>query len=521
MRRFDKAGFIKNVSSSWLGLAVNVVTGLVISPYILHKLGDDAFGLWVLVFAITGYYGLFDFGVRSSVVRYVAKFTAVDDREHLNRLVNTTLFTYSCVAVVLLALTAAGGIFVSRLFHVQAGYVDTARILFLMVGGSIALGFPLAVFGGILEGLQKFYLLNLINIVNTVLRAVLVVVVLDKGYGLITVAAVTVIFPILNGLVNAFNALRLTHVSLSSRYVSRQTFREVVGYSSGVFVIALATKLRFKTDALVIGSLLSSAAIAYFAIGSRLVDYANDLVSSLAQIFVPMSSQSQARGDIGQLRKMFIAGNRGCALIIFPITALFLILGKSLIEVWMGAKYIATSYPVLVVLIIPSTLSLAQATSGRMLYGMAKHRTWAKIVLIEGVANLILSIALIRQLGILGSALGTAIPLTFTMLYFLPRHLCRLLDIGVGTYVRQAFLLPLGLCVPLVATLLAMQRWYVPHTYLQLGIQLLIAGAVYAACLLWAISTRRAFNVSQYSGKAADEESTVPLVETLREEVET
>ena len=68
MKHSEKSGIIKNVSSSWLGLLVNVATGIIISPYILHKLGDDAFGLWVLVFAITGYYGLFDFGIRSSEV---------------------------------------------------------------------------------------------------------------------------------------------------------------------------------------------------------------------------------------------------------------------------------------------------------------------------------------------------------------------------------------------------------------------------------------------------------------------
>jgi O-antigen/teichoic acid export membrane protein len=404
MKRFDKGGILKNVSSSWLGLAVNVATGLVISPYILHKLGDDAFGLWVLVFAITGYYGLFDFGVRSSVIRYVAKFKAVEDQEHIHQLVNTTLFSYSCVGALLLAVTVLGSLYVDRIFHVQPAYVGTARILFLMVGGSLAVGFPLAVFGGILEGLQKFYLLNFINIINTLLRALLVVVVLDRGYGLLTVAAVTVIFPIINGLVNAVNAVRLTGVRFSPRYINRQTFREVVSYGSGIFLISLATKLRFKTDALIIGTFLSSAAIAYFAIGSRLVDYANDLVSSLAQIFVPMASQSQAQGNVGQLRKMFVAGNRGCALIIFPITAIFLILGKSLIEVWVGAKYIAASYPVLVVLIIPSTLMLAQATSGRMLYGMAKHRTWAWVVLMEGTANVILSIALVQRYGIVGDA---------------------------------------------------------------------------------------------------------------------
>lgn len=521
MKKLGSSSILKNVSASWLGLVVNVVTGLIVSPYILHKLGDEAFGLWVLVFAITGYYGLFDFGIRSSVIRYVARFTAIDKKEELNKLVSTTLFSYACVGLLLLTITGVASFFVGSIFKVHSEHVRTTRILFLMVGGSLSLGFPLAVFGGMLEGLQKFYLLNLINIVNTLLRAILVVLVLNWGYGLLTVAAVTVIFPIINGLVNAYNALRLTRAQISFQHVSKATYREVISYSSGVFLVSLATKLRFKTDAIIIGTFLSSAAVAHFAIGSRLVDYANDTVSSLAQIFVPMSSQSQARGDVRQLQKMFVAGNRGCALIIFPITVVFLILGKSIIEVWMGAKYIATSYPVLVVLIIPSTLMLAQATSGRMLYGMAKHRTWSRIVLIEGAANIILSVVLVQRFGILGDAFGTAIPLTFTMLYFLPRHLCRLLDIRIGAYVREAFVLPLALCVPLALTLVVLQRWYVPHTYIQLAGQLLIAGMVYGGSLLWAVSTRRVFDVGPFSKAAAAAERSVPIVETFQEEVET
>src|SRR5208282_2465598 len=71
-----KAQALRNISSSWFGLATNLVVGFFLSPFILHHLGDDAFGLWVLVFSLTGYYGLFDFGIRSSIVRYVAQYKA-------------------------------------------------------------------------------------------------------------------------------------------------------------------------------------------------------------------------------------------------------------------------------------------------------------------------------------------------------------------------------------------------------------------------------------------------------------
>ena len=60
--KFDKRQILRNVGSSWFALGVNVVSGIFLSPYILHRLGDTAFGLWILIFSITGYYGLFDLG---------------------------------------------------------------------------------------------------------------------------------------------------------------------------------------------------------------------------------------------------------------------------------------------------------------------------------------------------------------------------------------------------------------------------------------------------------------------------
>ena len=68
----------------------------------------------------------------------------------------------------------------------------------------------------------------------------------------------------------------------------------MANYSVVTFVILIAWRLRFKTYALVIGTFLSSAAITYFYAGSRLVDYAGEVVSSLAQIFVPTQAAAFA-----------------------------------------------------------------------------------------------------------------------------------------------------------------------------------------------------------------------------------
>jgi len=478
-----------NVVSSWGGLGVNIAVGFFVYPFILHHLGDEASGLWTLIYSFTGYYGIFDFGIRSSLIRYVSKFRATGDRDELTRLINTSLFTYTCVGLFLLILTTVGVFYVDRVFQIAANFSYDARILFLMVGYATALGFPLGISGGILEGLQRFDLINWSNIITTLLRAALIIYVLRHGLGLLSVALITVSLPLISSAILSMFAHRLLTISYGWKYVGWESLRQVARYSSVTFMIIVAARLRFKTDAVIIGSFLSAAAITHFVIGARLVDYASEVVSSMAQIFTPMSSHFHATGNYGQLRRIFVAGNRACALIMFPMTVAFVVMGKSVIEAWVGPRYLS-SYVILLIVLIPTTFYEAQSTSNRLLFGMSLHRSLAYVVLLEGIANVILSVALIRPLGIVGDALGTAIPLLCTALFFLPRHMCRQLDIPVRRFIVDAYFFPIVLCVPMIFALVLMQRSFYAHHYPQLILNLSVGLAVYGVGLLWFVLTR-------------------------------
>jgi O-antigen/teichoic acid export membrane protein len=166
----------KNVGAAWLSLLVHLVTGFFLSAYILHKLGDVAFGLWVLVFSLTGYYGLFDFGIRTSVIRYAAGFAATRDEERLTRFVNNSLAAYCVIGFLTLGVTGLASFYLGALFLISPALLRTGEWLHLIVGAEVALGFPASVFAGILEGFQKFSWQSSTQVVFTLLRAVLIVV---------------------------------------------------------------------------------------------------------------------------------------------------------------------------------------------------------------------------------------------------------------------------------------------------------------------------------------------------------
>jgi hypothetical protein len=317
MLKLEKRQILKNVGSSWSALGINVIVGIFLSPFILHRLGDAAFGIWVLIFSVTGYYGLFDLGIRSSIIRYVSKYTATDDRERLSQFLSTALFTYTCIGAVSMVLTALLSSSVEHLFKIPPDMHTQARLLLLMVGASVSLGFPLGVFGGMLEGLQRFYILNWTSIGATLARAALIVYFLNRGYGLLTVALLTVGLPILTSILRGIIVFRLCPVPLGLEHVDRASFRHMANYGGTTFLVLVASRLRFRTDELVLGTMMSTVAVAWFNIGARIVDYAQEFVSSLAQVFVPMSSHSEATGNLDRVRKIYIAGNRVCAFLIW------------------------------------------------------------------------------------------------------------------------------------------------------------------------------------------------------------
>ena len=533
MTAINKRQIIKNVGSTWFSLGCDVLVGLFLSPIILHWLGDTAFGIWVLIFSVTGYYGLFDLGIRSSVVRYVSKFTATDNVEDLAKIVNTALFTYSCLGALSLVLTGVLSIYINHIFKIPPPLQAEARWLLLIVGVAVGIGFPLGVVGGYLDGLQRFYVNNWANIGGDIARLVLILFAIHHGRGLLTIAAITVGAPLSISMLRALVAYRIRPVPLGFQYVNRASLRTIVNYSSVTLLIMIATQLKFKSDNVVIATMISAAAVTYFSIGARIVAYAQQVVMALAMNFLPIASQSEATGNMDRLRKVFVAGNRFCAFTALPITAVLLGLGQSIIEVWVGRKYVATSYPILVILILSANLMWCQAASGRVLFGISKHRTWAFVTLGEGIVNLLLSITLVHYFqraghgpfyGIYGDALGTAIPLACTMTMFMPWHLCRQLGIRMRTYLREAYALPLLITMPLVGALLLMRRWYYPHSYRQLAVQMAIAGAVYGLGLLWVFKTNRAFRVGELAPKEksiaiCDEMDSRPAIEAYQEEV--
>jgi len=73
-----------------------------LSPFLIHTLGDTRYGVWSVVSALTGYMSLLDLGISSAVAKYVAKHKALNDYKAINVVIGSSLVVLMSVALLLI-----------------------------------------------------------------------------------------------------------------------------------------------------------------------------------------------------------------------------------------------------------------------------------------------------------------------------------------------------------------------------------------------------------------------------------
>jgi len=206
----------------------------------------------------------------------------------------------------------------------------------------------------------------------------------------------------------------------------------------------------FYSDSVVIGIFLSAGAITYFAIAGSLVNYVRNVVSLLTDTFYPAATRMDAKQDFAGLRELLILGTRIAVLVALPLCLGLVFLGEQFIVLWMGPAY-ASSAVFLTVLIIPQITATSQYVSALILAGMAKHKVLAYLALAEGVVNIVLSIVLVRRIGLIGVAWGTAIPDIICTAIIVPWYTLHVLKMNFREYATKVFLRPVIAALPLAA----------------------------------------------------------------------
>lgn len=460
----------RNVIWNWMGTVCDAAIAFVLAPFLIHHLGAATYGVWILIGSMSGYFGLLDLGVRGSVGRYIAFYSAEKNPDAVNRTL-TTAFVFCCaIAFVVFLLLPLIELCFFRAFDVPAQQVESTRLALRLIVVNLALTFPLSLFDGTLWAHQRFDLLNMVDIPASLTRAAVTLWLVSHGFGLAELAILTLGTATCVGLAKAILSFRINpELRIAPRCLSRESARELFGYGAFNFIITIARMTRIQFTPLLIGALLSPVAVTFYSIPKRLLDYTEKLFAATTGMLTPMSASLQAQGKELLQQQLILRASRVMTTLGAVFLVFYLALGRSLIVLWMGAAW-DSAYTLLIILALGEMLVLTQIVNWNFLYGTAKHASQALFHTLDIVVVAALAFAF-ASADLTGLCIAIAASgAVFRGLVVLVCG-CRAAGIPLRRYMGEAFFpgllsaLPPALILGIAALLHAPTRWPVLLVY--------------------------------------------------------
>ena len=405
--------FWSTAASGYVGVVVRMLFGLLLFRTMFQQFSHAQFGFWSLLWSLFGYGVLLDFGFGFTAQKAVAEKTATGDTAGLSRLLATILWTFIGMAAILLVVfLAIRGPFLGGM-GVSAGDQGEFALAYTVFFIGLSIMFPLGLFPEMLAGLQRKDIANWIGILSTILNFAFLYWGLTARWHLAVLMGIAVTTSILPNLLAAAVAIRkLPGVSFSPRFFDWRAVGAQLGFSLPAYLITFSNMILAKSDQLVISMTIGVALVAVYQAGYKMGEMLGLFSSQLQQLLSPAAAAMHARGDQSGLRELLLRSSRLTWLLVSPCYLLSAVYLEPLILLLTGVDAVPASTwwigQALLLAVFSSQLTNSCSKRVLMMIGESRQLLW--ISLSEGIANVVLSVILVYQIGVLGVAVGTLIP---------------------------------------------------------------------------------------------------------------
>ncbi len=494
---------LKNSYWNWILFGINAFIAFWMSPFLVHNLGNERYGFWTIAMSIAGYYGLLDIGFRNALVRFIAKFHAERNITNLSQVISLGFlffcFAACCTAIVSVLLSHMA----PDLFKISSALLHDARFTILIVGLGFALQFPLNALSGILVGLQRYDITAKATLGMITIQNIAYIIALKNGGGIVAIALIHSAGVMLTvSYMSYCGVALLPGLRVRFSIASFAMFRELLSYSSFVFVIGIAGRLFTYTTPLIIGAMLTLDSVAIYSIPTMLLTYASNVVNNFCRVLQPYASSKQAVGAETELIETTLWSSRIGLIIYLPIFIFIYSLGHVFIRIWINNTFAEGVVTVLPLLSVAYIFVIAAMPLENILMGLGQVKLLSLILFAEAIVCIVLMITLIPALGLNGVAMATAIPLIVSRGIVIPWYGSRKIGFGLKKYYEGFGRLTL-LMVPLCGGGLLLREMIPLNGYFALVAVVLVISILWLLVIVaGTIDGRHLFEYARYKLKA-------------------
>lgn len=386
---------------SYIALFVNVLIGLLYTPWLINTIGKSDYGLYTLAMSIIGLLA-FDFGLGHATTKFVSQYLAEGRQDKVDNLLGLIYKLYLWVDVVLIIVLGVMYFFLPQIYTgLTPNEMERFSKVFLMAALFCVISFPFIPLNGILTSYEKFIQLKTCDLIHKLFIVVTMSVCLLLGHGLYALVLVNSIAGILVIGLKLWVVKKDTPLSVNLKFKDNGILKTIGKFILWVTVAALMQRLIFNIAPSILGILSDSTAIAILGIVITLEGYVYLFANAINGMFLPRVSRLLKDNDNDAILELMTRVGRLQIYVIGFICVCLISLGKHFVSVWIGDGY-ELVYPCLLLVVIPSFFHLPQEIGHTCVIAANKVKKQAIVYLVMGFANVILSIPLTMQFGVIG-----------------------------------------------------------------------------------------------------------------------
>ena len=431
---------------SYIGIAVNIIIGLLYTPWMVKTIGQEDYALYTLVTSIITMFAI-DFGMSAAVSRYVAKYKAEENVEKINNFLGIIYKLYIIVSMIVFIVLIAIFINLDRIYvNFSIEELKKFKIIFLIAGIYSVFSFPFVTFNGIISAYEKFVQLKICELFNKIGTVILVTIILFKGKTLYALVVANVFIGIATIIIKFYIIKKNTDINVNFRFFDFKLLKEIFSYSMWATIGSIAQNFLITITPSIIAIVANSSEVAIFGFSNSIGAYIYILATGIDGFFLPKVSRMIAsHSSKEEFVNLMIKVGRFQFYILGIISVGFLILGKEFILLLMGREYLDAFYCVNFYLIY-SIVCYPQQVANTMVIALNKVKERAIISIVAAIVNIILTMILSKFWGAIGAccSLCISILLRTVLLNILYR---KKIGLDIVLYFKKCHL---SLIVPLI-----------------------------------------------------------------------
>jgi O-antigen/teichoic acid export membrane protein len=447
-----KAGAIM----SYLLIGLGSLISIIYTPIMLRLLGQSEYGLYNLVSSVVSYLGLLSFGFGSAYIKYYSNYKAKNEFENIAKLNGMFLSIFSVMGIVsvlsgIVLVLNTENIFGTQLTPTE---LSKAKILMAIMVVNIAISFPAIVFNSYVSANEKFIFQRSLQIIKVITSPFLILPVLIMGYASIGMAIATTVLNFSIEFINAFYCYKKININFSFKKFDTVLLRELFIFSSFIFMNLVVNQINWNVDRFIVGRFKGTIAVATYSLAAQLNTYYLSFSTALSGVFIPrVNAMVSGKNDNKELSILFAKLGRLQFILLSLIITGLIFFGLGFIQLWAGDDY-HDSYGIALMLIVPVTLPLLQnlGIEIQRAKNMHKFRSW--VYLFIAVANVAISIPLVKLYGGIGAAAGTAIALVIGNVFIMNWYYHKKVGLDIKLFVKEILKITPSLIIPSIVGVL-------------------------------------------------------------------